>query len=216
MKYIKTFESIDFIKDEDERRAIIDRISKLLDWLDDRKILDKVTDHLNKDPDRTYDILFTKDENNGVWVYHKINLPSRDTVRKYIRMGGCGGKLLRKILNTILSIVNVGDIMKKINEGVGEFTLDKLIKLLDQLSKNGILDKVVKKLLDTGKFHKFNYIKNDDDQWCMSIDRMSASIGSYTETPFSEMNIEMVERNYDQILDLVNVGDVMKKINASS
>lgn len=101
----------------------------------------------------------------------------------------------------------------KFAEGIDndhKLSLDRLFNLLDILSKKGVLDKITKKIteLNQPQMNEFTYIK-EDGMWKMRI-----KVGNrYVIETIDDFDSDGIDNLYYMIMNLINVGGVMKKIN---
>lgn len=220
MKYNKFAEGID-----NDHKLSLDRLFNLLDILSKKGVLDKITKKITElnQPQMNE---FTYIKEDGMWKM-RINVGNRYVIETIDDFDSDG---IDNLYYMIMNLINMGDVMKKINEcklkyikrfeslymenHTHEESLKRLTNLLDLLEEKNILDKVIDTLMDTGLYREFSYVRYYKNEWCIRITYESGSLLEGTKiSKLSELPQHSLDQNYDNIMNLINVGDVMKKIN---
>lgn len=225
MKYIKLF--------EEHNQFNPSLLFNLLDKLDSRGIIDKITQGISKTPGYEPYMKFRKKEINGNWeliIYDDDNFESISTL---VYLKELKPSALENVYNTILGLVNVGNIIKQINEDIGDeedYTdpvdiekrecIDKLNNILNDLDRMDILDKVMKKVFSdvieeqpeiVNYIRSIKYLKTENGTW---IKIFYPSIGlSPKSCPIEMMSIDSIKTSYDEIIKQSHIDKVMKQIN---
>lgn len=199
--------------------------------LNDKGIIDKITKKLGKRCDYVSNFKYTKNETTGKWrqdVFYDSDPDCIDTPLYTNYIDSFSTDILEELYNDILSLVNIGNIMKQINESKilnykqkeeynkqRKAQLIKLYGLLDMLYNKGVLDKIVDKLNENPRInYRFKYSKDETTgEWCRIVFYGPNEEKQMNVLISTEYSIDHLKTEYNEIIDLVDIVSVMKQIN---
>lgn len=187
--------------DNYDKQYYVDQLSTMLDRLG-KKILDKITKTISIE--YYYDkFRFVKNDWNE-WAVEFWNSETRkfgDTIS--LKDVSFKKEDIKWYYDQILSMVDVGKIMKQINED-NSSSYDKLVNLLNYLEKGNILRHVNEALRENNGGNYAEFYKKKGKWWYITHE---------SKNPLILLHDVFLERSYNDILGLVDIGKIMKQIN---